>query len=195
LGKLFVTLPVPHKIAIFSPGNGGYVGSIGVTGGSPHWIVSLDSGVVVDYIDNHHRTWLEPITSGYAPYPFGMAPGFPTVVPGGHGVGRMIIGPNCTVWFPESGAVIGMYSPNPPASFKEYTTASRPGAVSLGDDGGIWFSEPALTSVARANVNTGSIASYRLPPGSQPQTLAGGGDGALWIWESGTHSVTRFAYH
>jgi streptogramin lyase len=195
LGQLLVTLPVPHKIAIFSAPGGGYAGSVGIAGGSPRWIVSLDSGVVVDYIDNQQRNWLEPIYVGIPGGTLGLSPGLPTVVPGMHGVGRMIVGPNCTVWFPETGPAIGTYSPNPPVSIREYATATRPGAVSLGDDGGIWFSEPAATSVVRANVLTGRIVSYPLPAGSRPQTLAGGGDGALWIWESGTQNVARFAYH
>jgi virginiamycin B lyase len=195
LGSLFVTLPVPHRLAIFSTVGGGFVGSIGVAGGSPQWIVSLDSGLVISYIDNFGRTWLQPILSGFVSVPFGLRPFNPTVVPAGHRVGRMIIGPNCTVWFPELGAAIGSYSANPQLILTEYATASTPGAVSLGDDGGIWFSEPGLASVARANVLTGAIASYPLPVGSRPQALSGGGDGALWIWNSGTQNVARFVYH
>ena len=194
LGQLLVTLPVPHKIAIFSSG-GVYVGSVGIAGGSPRWIVSLDSGAVVDYIDNQGRNWLEPIVVGIPGGTLGLSPGNPTAVPGRHGVGRMIIGPNCTVWFPETGAAIGTYSPNSPVTLAEYAVATRPGAVTMGDDGGIWFSEPATAGVARANVLTGRISSYSLPAGSQPQVLAGGGDGALWIWESGTQNVARFVYH
>jgi len=195
LGSLFVTLPVPHRLAIFSTVGGGFVGSIGVAGGSPQWIVSLDSGVVIDYVDSRSRTWLQAMYSGNPSVPFGMVPEFPTVVPAGHRVGRMIIGPNCTVWFPELGTAIGTYSTNPRRILTEYATATKPGAIGLGDDGGIWFSEPAIASVARANVNTGVIASFPLPAGSRPQALAGGGDGALWIWESGSQNVARFVYH
>jgi virginiamycin B lyase len=195
LGRFLVTLPSPHNIAIFSAPGGGYVGSVAFAGGSPRWIVSLDSGAVVDYIDSQNRNWLEPIYVGIPGGTLGLKQGFATAVPGTHGVGRMVTGPNCSVWFPETGAAVGMYSPNPPVTLTEYATSARPGTVSPGDDGGIWFSEPSLGVVARENMLTGRIILYSLGAGSRPTTLAAGADGALWISETGTQKVARFLYH
>jgi virginiamycin B lyase len=83
--------------------------------------------------------------------------------------------------------------------FTEFTTPTAnagPGAITLGSDGALWFTECNVSQIGRipANATPGSpgITEYpTLTSAALPQGIAAGSDGALWFTENSVSQIGR----
>lgn len=68
--------------------------------------------------------------------------------------------------------------------------ASLPGHCVDGHDGGMWCSNTG-GPIARADIATGVITSFAMPPGAGATDLTLGPDGALWFTDFGLNAIGR----
>ncbi|HEX5610464.1 MAG TPA: hypothetical protein VFX45_10290 [Solirubrobacterales bacterium] len=80
-----------------------------------------------------------------------------------------------------AGAITEFALPNP---------GSRPGAIVLGSDGALWFTEEAASALGRIT-DGGTVGELPLPPGAGPAGIVAGPDGALWVAASTGNSILR----
>ena len=73
--------------------------------------------------------------------------------------------------------------------FPTLTANSRPGDITRGPDGNLWFVELAANKVAKVTTS-GSIFEFPLPPGTQPGSITAGPDGNIWV-AGGDNRVTK----
>jgi virginiamycin B lyase len=75
--------------------------------------------------------------------------------------------------------------------FRIPTAASRPGGITTGPDGAIWFVETSGNKIGRITTE-GVITEYPIPtPNSAPQYIVSGPDGALWFVEGSGNKIGR----
>lgn len=74
------------------------------------------------------------------------------------------------------------------------TTDSRPGRITLGPDGALWFTQPHDAQIARIDPATGRITEVNLPAGSSPRGITTGGDGALWFTSYDDNNTNNQSY-
>lgn len=72
-------------------------------------------------------------------------------------------------------------------------TDSRPGRLTVGPDGALWFTQPNDGQVGRITTD-GVVTEYDLPAGSRPHGITTGGDGALWFTSSDSPATNFLSY-
>jgi virginiamycin B lyase len=71
------------------------------------------------------------------------------------------------------------------------TPNSEPGAIAVGSDGALWFTEHAGCKVGRIDLE-GAITEYLVPtPACATMVIAPGPDGALWFTEYYGNKIGR----
>jgi virginiamycin B lyase len=79
-----------------------------------------------------------------------------------------------------------------PGRIKEFvvpTQSSHPGGITMGPDGGVWFTEIATNAIGR--LSGGAITTFTLPQGGWPNDIASGPDAALWFTEYSGDRIGR----
>jgi streptogramin lyase len=133
---------------------------------------------------------------------------------------QIVSGPGGNLWFNESEAIfqngtvnfyyaVGAINPTTHA-IAEFPTGtlgsgrpSNDGAIAVGSDGNLWFTEPDANKIGVFNPFTDTFAEFTLPtPNAEPQGIASGSDGNLYFTESGagqigeinptSHAITEF---
>lgn len=127
----------------------------------------------------------------------------PDVIPGEAPYAGLIAGPDGNLWIlarergnetqgyvlrmNTSGVVTGQFA-------IPRTTDSRPGRVTVGPDGALWFTQPNDAQIARLDPATGAITEYDLPAGSAPRGITTGGDGAIWFTSYDDAQTSNLSY-
>ncbi|MDQ3680435.1 MAG: hypothetical protein M3378_07820 [Actinomycetota bacterium] len=127
----------------------------------------------------------------------------PDVIPGEAPYAGLVAGPDGNLWIlarergnetqgyvlrmSTSGVVTGQFA-------IPRTTDSRPGRITVGPDGALWFSEPNDAQIARIDPATGAITEINLPAGSNPRGVTTGGDGAIWFTSYDDAQTNNLSY-
>lgn len=118
-------------------------------------------------------------------------------------VNRITQGPDGNLWITQSGATNAIARLTPSGALTEFalpTTNAGPNAITLGNDGAIWFTERTASKIARITVN-GVITEYPTPtPNADPYGIASlpgecaPGHGDIWFTEVGANKIGRITF-
>jgi streptogramin lyase len=69
---------------------------------------------------------------------------------------------------------------------------SRPVAVTVAEDGSVWFTDPGIDVVGRIT-ESGALTLLALPSPSGPAGIASDGDGGIWFTQNDRNAIGRFS--
>jgi len=104
----------------------------------------------------------------------------------------MTAGPDCNLWFAESGLnIISRISPAGVfTDFSIPTASSFPLSIVPGPDGNLWFTEADAGNIGRITP-AGVITEFPVNTASRPIRIVSGPDGNLWFTDEGTNAIGR----
>ncbi len=79
------------------------------------------------------------------------------------------------------------------AEYKAATAGSQPSGISRGNDGGVWFTEPAVDKIGHIATD-GTVSDFGVTtPNADPMGITIGADTQMWFTEPGAGKVARVA--
>lgn len=79
-------------------------------------------------------------------------------------------------------------TPNVSAEFTIPTASSHPTGITMGSDGGLYFTEQAVNKIGKISTS-GTVTDYAIPGQTSPAGIVSASDGNLWFTDSGTSTI------